>query len=98
MLTHIIAHFCDLEASDFYYHLGNCHIYDDHIDSLKKQIKKRPFCFPKLNINKKHDKIEDYTIDDFSIIDYQHHKTIKNGNEKVIRFIYVFLLSLNINE
>ena len=77
LLTHIIAHFCDLEATDFYYHLGNCHIYDDHIDSLKEQIKKKPFCFPKLNINKKHDKIEDYTIDDFSIIDYQHHKTIK---------------------
>ena len=77
LLTHIIAHFCDLEATDFYYHLGNCHIYDDHIDSLKEQIKKKPFCFPKLNINRKPDKIEDYTIDDFSIIDYQHHQTIK---------------------
>ena len=77
LLTHIIAHFCDLEATDFYYHLGNCHIYDDHIDSLKKQIKKKPFCFPKLNINRKPEKIEDYTIDDFSILDDKHPQTIK---------------------
>ena len=77
LLTHIIAHFCGLEATDFYYHLGNSHIYDDHIDSLKEQIKKKPFCFPKLIINRKPDKIEDYCIDDFSILDYQHHQTIK---------------------
>ena len=77
LLTHIIAHFCDLEATDFYYHLGNCHIYDDHIDSLKQQIKKKPFCFPKLNILRKPDHIEDYTIDDFSIVNYQHYETIK---------------------
>ena len=27
-LTHLIAHHCGLVATDFYYHLGNCHIYD----------------------------------------------------------------------
>ena len=77
MLTHLLAWHVGLEAGEFIHHLGNCHIYDDHIDSLKEQIKKKPFCFPKLNINRKPDKIEDYTIDDFSIIDYQHHQTIK---------------------
>ena len=43
---------------------------------------KKPFCFPKLNINRKPEKIEDYTIDDFSILDYQHHQTIKMDMRK----------------
>jgi thymidylate synthase len=77
LLTHIIAHFCDLEPVDFYYHLGNCHIYDDHLESLNQQISKKPFIFPKLKINRKPENIEDYTLDDFSIINYQHHPPIK---------------------
>lgn len=82
LLTHIIAHYCGLDATDFYYHLGNCHIYDDHFESLNQQINKKPFTFPKLKINRKPDNIEDYTLDDFSILDYQHHQTIKMDMRK----------------
>ena len=76
-LTHIIAHYCGLVATDFYYHLGNCHIYDDHIESLRNQLNKKPFVFPKLIIKNEHSNINDYTLEDFEITDYQHHETIK---------------------
>ena len=39
LLTHLIANHCGLIATDFYYHLGNCHIYDDHLDALKNKYK-----------------------------------------------------------
>jgi len=76
-LTHIIAHYCGLVATDFYYHLGNCHIYDDHIESLRNQLNKKPFVFPKLIIKNEHSNINDYTLEDFEILEYQHHETIK---------------------
>ena len=75
-LTHLIAHHCNLEPLEFNYHLGNCHIYDDHIDALKEQIKRQPYTFPCLSIKEKYDNIEDYKCDNFEIIDYNYHKPI----------------------
>lgn len=36
-LTHLIAHHCNLKAYEFVCFLGNAHIYDDHIETLKIQ-------------------------------------------------------------
>jgi thymidylate synthase len=76
-LTHILAKHCDLEAGDFYYHLGNTHIYDDHIEQLKLQVKNKPFEFPKINIKNKRDNINDYTMNDVEITNYNCHQQIK---------------------
>jgi len=77
LLTHLIAHHCGLIASDFYYHLGNCHIYDNHLDVLKEQTKRIPFPFPKINIKSIKEKIEDYSLEDIEINDYISHEKIK---------------------
>jgi len=76
-LTHLIAFHCGLKAHEFCYHLGNCHIYDDHIEQLKIQRNKEPYKFPKLVIKDKKDDINDYIVDDFEIKDYKSHEPIK---------------------
>ena len=76
-LTHLIAKHCGLIATDFYYHLGNCHIYDDHLSVLEEQIKNKPFTFPKINIKCSRDNIEEYSLDDIEIMDYISHGKIK---------------------
>ena len=76
-LTHLIAIHCGLKAHAFCYHLGNCHIYDDHIEQLKIQRNKEPYKFPKLVIKDKKDDINDYIVDDFEIKDYKSHEPIK---------------------
>jgi thymidylate synthase len=76
-LTHLIAHHCDMEAHEFIYNLGNAHIYDDHLDALKTQMVRSPYDFPTLTITKKHNNIDDYSVDDFNIKGYQSHDTIK---------------------
>lgn len=76
MLTHLIAHHCGLEASEFNYHLGNCHIYDDHIESMKSQLERKPYEFPTIKIKTKAKNIDDYTMDDFELENYQCHSKI----------------------
>ena len=76
-LTHIIADMCGLKAGEFVYTIGDCHIYDDHIDALLEQVQRQPFEFPKLQINKRHENINDYTVDDVSLLNYEYHKTVK---------------------
>jgi len=75
-LTHLIAKHCDLEPLEFIYYLGNCHIYNDHIDVLEKQLLNKPNKFPTLNILTKKNDINDYKINDFEINNYIFHKKL----------------------
>lgn len=78
MLTHIIAKHCDLIPYEFVYFLGNAHIYEDHIEPLKEQIKRVPYSFPKIQIKNKYENIEAYTLEDITWIDeYTFHEQIK---------------------
>ena len=53
------------------------HVYDDHIEALKEQVNRPMYKFPKLFINDKYLRIEDYKIDDFKIKNYKYNNTIK---------------------
>ena len=37
-LTHLLAKHCGLEAYEFIHFVGNCHIYEEHIPQVNKQI------------------------------------------------------------
>jgi thymidylate synthase len=76
-LTHLLAKHCGLITHEFVYFMGNCHIYEQHLDVIKEQIERVPFDFPTLEIVKKRENINDYVIDDFKIVNYQCHELIK---------------------
>lgn len=76
-LTHLLAKHCNLEPFEFIYYLGNCHIYDSHLNVIKEQVTKMPHTFPTLNINVKRENINDYILDDFEVRNYKHHEVIK---------------------
>jgi thymidylate synthase len=77
LLTHLLAKHCDLEAYEFVYFLGNAHIYDQHVEMLYKQTSRKPFDFPTIEIKEKRKNIEDYTMDDIEIINYECYEPIK---------------------
>lgn len=77
LFTHLLANHCGLQASDFYYHLGNCHIYDDHLKALEHQITRIPFSFPTVKINNIKANINDYSLDDIELFNYITHDPIK---------------------
>jgi thymidylate synthase len=75
-LTHLIAHHCNLKAKSFIYHIGNAHVYDDHLEPLLEQVKKEPYEFPKLTIVNKYDSIYEYNIRDLNISNYVSHENV----------------------
>lgn len=75
--TYLIAKHCGLEPYEFIYYLGNTHIYEEHVEGLKEQLKRKPHNFPKFNIKNKRSNINDYELDDFVISDYKYHEKIK---------------------
>jgi thymidylate synthase len=76
-LTHLLAKHCGLEAHEFVYFKGNCHIYEDHIEGIKTQLLREPFPFPTISIKQIRENINDYQVEDFEIHNYQHHPQIK---------------------
>ena len=85
-LTHLIAKHCDLEPLEFIYYLGNCHIYNDHIDVLEKQLLNTPKTFPTLKILTKQNNINDYKINDFEINNYIFHKKVLTISKRISMF------------
>ena len=75
MLTRIIASHCGLKAIEFVYFLSNVHIYDDHFDSLHVQIEREPF--PKLIIKEPIENINNISIDNFEIENYEFYPKLE---------------------
>lgn len=77
LLTHMIAQVCDLEVGDFVHTFGDAHIYLNHIDAVNEQLKREPFDLPTLKMNKEIKDINNFKMEDFELINYKHHATIK---------------------
>lgn len=77
LLTCMIAHVCDLKPGEFKYCMGDAHIYANHIDALKEQIKRPVYETPLLNIKTKNKDILKFSSDDFELLNYSYHSSIK---------------------
>lgn len=76
LLTMMMAQQADLEPGEFVWTGGDCHIYDNHVDQVLEQLSRTPYPYPTMKIRKA-DSIFDYDYDDFEIVDYRYHPTIK---------------------
>jgi thymidylate synthase len=76
-LTHLLAKHCGLEAYEFIHFIGNCHIYEDHIEPIKTILEREPFEFPTIEIGTIRENIDDYQVSDFIINNYQCHEIVR---------------------
>lgn len=77
LLTHMLAQQCDLEVGDFVWTGGDCHLYNNHFEQVKLQLSREPRPYPQLVIKRRPDSIFDYKFEDFEIVGYDPHPTIK---------------------
>ena len=81
LLLEIIAKEVNMIPDELIGNLGDVHLYNNHIEQAKEQIGREPFELPKLGMDYRegeYDKnLKDFVSDDFYLIDYQSHPTIK---------------------
>jgi thymidylate synthase len=77
LLTHMLAQQCNLQAGDFIWTGGDCHIYSNHFDQVREQLARAPYPYPRLVIKRKPPSIFDYDYADFEVQHYRHHPAIK---------------------
>ncbi len=74
-LLMMVAQECHLEAGIFTHTLGDAHIYLNHVEGLKEQLKRSPKPLPQLKIAQK--PFWDLTFEDFELLNYEHDPFIK---------------------
>jgi len=77
LLTHMIAQQCDLDVGDFVWTGGDVHLCLNHIEQAQLQLTRETMPLPRLQIKRRPASIFDYEFDDFAILDYQAHPSIK---------------------
>lgn len=73
----MMAHVCNLEPGEFIHTFGDVHIYTNHVEQIKTQLKREPRTLPKLIIKRKVNSILDFKYDDFELVDYNPHEKIE---------------------
>lgn len=77
LLTYMFAQQCDLDPGEFVWTGGDVHLYSNHLEQANLQLGRTPYPLPALNIRRKPASIFDYQFEDFEIVNYQSHPSIK---------------------
>lgn len=74
-LLMMVAQECGLTPGIFTHTLGDAHMYLNHVDGVREQLKRKPYPLPSLKIAKK--PFWDLKFEDFELQNYRHHDFIK---------------------
>ena len=77
LFTHMIAQVCDLSVGELIISFGDAHIYDNHLEQVREQLRREPLVLPTLEINKDINDITKFTMQDVKLVDYNCYATIK---------------------
>lgn len=80
LLTHMLAHACDLIPGDLIHTMGDAHIYLDHVEALKEQLERQPREFPELKV-KREDRgegvMDGWKVEELEVLGYRPHGGLK---------------------
>jgi len=77
LLLIMVAKECNLEPFEFIHSFGDVHIYENHIEQIKKQLHRKPLPLPQVWLNPKVKSIFDYKLSDIVLKNYQCHSVLK---------------------
>ena len=77
LLTMMVAQVCDLEPGEFIHTLGDAHLYSNHLQQADEQLSREPFPLPRMKLNPQIRDLDEFTYEDFEIIDYRFHPAIR---------------------
>jgi thymidylate synthase len=77
LLTLMVALVCDLKPGDFVHTFGDLHLYRNHLEQAHEQLARDFRPLPRMKLNPAIKNIRDFQFEDFQLIGYEPHPTIK---------------------
>ena len=76
-LTMMIAKVTELQPGDFVHTFGDAHLYLNHLEQAREQLRRDPRALPTLSIKRRPPSIFDFAYEDFELEGYDPHPHIK---------------------
>ena len=73
VLTHMMAQVSGFEAGELVHVIADAHIYDRHVDAVKRLIEREPYPAPKFVMDPDVKDFYAFTLDSFRLEGYQYH-------------------------
>ena len=70
LLTMMVAQVCDLELGEFVHTFGDAHLYSNHLEQAREQLKRTPRQLPTMRINPQVKSIFAFAYEDFELVNY----------------------------
>lgn len=77
LLTMMMAQQLGYNLGEFIWTGGDVHIYANHLEQVREQLSREPYPYPQLRFNRKPKDLFSYEWEDFELVEYQYHPTIK---------------------
>jgi thymidylate synthase len=77
LLLAMMAQQTDLEPGELVWTGGDCHLYLNHLEQVELQLSRTPLPLPQLFIKRKPPSIFEYRYEDFELVGYESHPSIK---------------------
>lgn len=77
LLTMMLAQVCNLEPGEFVHTLGDTHIYHNHFEQVKEQLRREPLPLPTMRLNPQVKDINDFKYENFTLENYECYGAIK---------------------
>ncbi|MFO1169400.1 MAG: thymidylate synthase [Hyphomicrobiaceae bacterium] len=77
LMTHMVAQVTGLAVGDFVHTFGDVHLYSNHIEQADEQLRRTPKALPKLILNPKVTRLEDFRYEDVTFAGYDPRPAIK---------------------
>ncbi len=77
LLTMMVAQVTGYKPGELVMALGDTHIYLNHLDQVREQLKRKPYPLPRMKINPQVKNLFDFKFSDFELVGYQYHPAIK---------------------
>lgn len=77
LLTMILAQILKVKPGEFIHTFGDCHIYENHIDQVKEQLKRKPRPLPSVTIDPLVTSLDSFAPDKVTLEGYEPHPALR---------------------
>lgn len=77
LLLEMVAQVVGIPAGEFVHTFGDVHIYSNHLEQVKEQLTREPMEFATLKLNPAIKNIDDFTMGDIELLNYESHAALR---------------------
>lgn len=77
LLTHLVAHVTGLTPGEFIHTFGDAHVYENHLDQVREQLRRQPLPLPRLRLDPSIDSLDNLRADQIQLENYRSHPPLR---------------------